>query len=87
MSESLVSWFTSWFQNTYNLLTSIYFPGTKWTIMSLLLMGLSLNVLIYFVRAFFGLSVDARAALGRIEKSYGKKPNYRISKERKNDTK
>lgn len=86
MSTDVISVITGLFANTMNMLNGVYYPGTRWTILGLMLMMVSAVILIAFLRGLFGLGMDFKSA-SRSFGSGGNSKNIKISKERKNDTK
>lgn len=90
MNSDLTSWFSLLFDKTVALLNSVNFPGTKWSILSLLLIVLSLNVVIFVLRFIFGLGLSVNSArqgyLRRMVSRGGNNRKIKIADNRKNDT-
>lgn len=82
MSQDLLDFFSLFFRKIVELHTSIVFPGTSFSIFTLVFLGAFGAVVISVLRHFFGLASGSAGLL-----KGGNNRNIRISKERKNDKK
>lgn len=72
--------------NVFNLLTSVKFPGTSYSIFGLLMASTGVIVVVATIRMFFGLmSIDPTPRVKGTQRG-GNNKRIKVSEERKDDT-